>query len=189
MSAIDTLLNPKHRRACTYKAVKPFLYKPMPAIQLKYFKAPSTEEREAYAQETDLICSQCGNKVAVLGRTNTITNEVDCDLCAIEDYKYFEGFKTIKAAEAHRRRMFDTGYLLTEVLIDDYIAYYELLDHEDISVDEQQILTEISTDLQNMTPRPKKIELQNTLDQAKIERHYKRLIGQYIEWPRKRLSA
>ncbi|CAN5675022.1 hypothetical protein BH23PAT2_BH23PAT2_08780 [soil metagenome] len=189
MSAIDTLLNPRHRRACTYKAVKPFLYKPMPAIQLKYFKAPSAEEREAHTQETDLICSQCGKKVAVLGWTNTITGEAGCDLCAIEDYKYFEGFKTLKAAEAHRRRMFDTGYLLTEVLIDDYLAYYKLLDHENISVGEQQILTEISTALQNMIPKPKKIELQNTLDQTKIERHYKRLIGQYIEWPKNRQSA
>jgi len=41
MSAIDTLLNPRYRRASTYKAVKPFLSKPMPGIKLKYFVAPS----------------------------------------------------------------------------------------------------------------------------------------------------
>lgn len=183
MSAIDTLLNPRHRRACTYKAVKPFLYKPMPAIQLKYFTAPSAEDRKEHARETDLVCSQCGNKVAILGWTNTNTGEVACDICAIEDYKYFEGFKTLKAAEAHRRRMFDTGYLLTETLIDDYLGYYEIRDMEKLSVEEQEMLTNVSTDLQNWIPKPKKVELQNTLDQTKIERYYQRLIAQHIAWP------
>lgn len=160
----------------------------MPAIQLKYFKALSAEEREEHAREIDLVCSRCGNKVAVLGWTNTITGEVACDICAIEDYKYFEGFKTFKAAEAHRRRMFDAGYLLTEILIDDYLEHYEIPDVERLTVEEQEMLTAVSTDLQNWIPKPKKIELQNTLDQTKIERYYQRLIAQHITWPPSRFE-
>lgn len=154
----------------------------MPEIQLKYFKSPSDKEREEHARDTELVCSQCGNKVAVLGWTNVSTGEIGCDICAIEDYKYFEGFKTLRAAEAHRRRMFDSGYLLTEVLIDDYLAYSEIAGMDDLTLEEQEMLTNISTELQNMVPKPKKIELQNELDQAKIERYYKRLIKQYINW-------
>lgn len=36
-----SLLNPRHRRACTHKAVKPYLAAPMPPIVLKHFKAPT----------------------------------------------------------------------------------------------------------------------------------------------------
>jgi len=185
MSAIDTLLHPRHRRACTYKAVKPFLSKPMPAIELKYFTPPSEKERRQNIKKTNLICWQCENKVAIVGSTNTITGEIICDICAIKNYRDYEGFRTIQAAKAHRRRMFDVGYLLTEVLIDHYLNKYSLNEGELLD-EEHGMLVEFSIDLQNMIPIPKKTELQNSIDQSKIEHYYQRLIAQYLKLPSKR---
>jgi len=87
MDAIDSLLNPRHHRACTYKAVKPYLSQPMPAIVLKHFKAPTKSERAKMARETDLVCAQCNQKVSVPGSTNMQTGEVYCDNCAIDNYR------------------------------------------------------------------------------------------------------
>lgn len=160
----------------------------MPGIKLKYFTTPSEEERKKNTQETDIICAQCGNKVAVLGSINKLTGETVCDVCAIKNYRYVEGFKTIKAAEAHRRRLFDVGYLFTEVLVDDYLKKHNIASEENLSVEERQSLFEISNDLQNMIPRSKKIELQNTINQAKIDRYYRRLIEQQTKVPNSRLD-
>jgi len=101
---------------------------------------------------------------------------------------YYEGFKTRKAAEAHRRRMFDSTYLLTEVLFDKYLAFHGLTSDELLTDTEKQTLFETSYELDNMVPKPKKIELQNTLDQTKIERYYDRLIDQWLTIPHERIG-
>lgn len=140
------------------------------------------------ARETDLVCAQCNQKVSVLGSTNMHTGEVYCDNCAIYNYRVTEGFRTRKAAEAHRRRMFDTTYLLTEVLFDKYLAFHRLANDDLLSDTEKQTLLEISYKLDNLVPKPKKIELQNTLDQAKIERYYNRFIDQWLTIPQERIE-
>lgn len=177
--SMESLFKRRPNRACTYKAVKPYLSKPMPAIKLKYFQAPSKASRKRMAKESDIICSQCRQTVAVLGSTNTITGETSCDICAIEDYCKSEGFETRKAAEAHRRRLFDVGYLLTECLIDKYINAHGI-EEEGLTESEQRYLVDISYELQNMIPIPKRTELHHTIDQSKIERYYDRLIDQWV---------
>jgi hypothetical protein len=161
----------------------------MPAIKLKHFHAPTRVEREKMARETGLVCVQCHSKVAVLGAMDNQNSTVWCDNCAIDNYQVSEGFNTRQAAKAHRRRMFDVTYLLAEVLLDQYLAWHKLASEEDLSNREKEVLFETSYELNNMVPLPKKIELQNTLDQAKIERYYTRLISQWLRFPRERLDV
>jgi len=132
--------------------------------------------------ETDLICIQCGKKVAVVGAIDKNTEEVFCDNCAIDNYQVSEGFKTRVAAEAHRRRLFDVTYLLTEKLFDQYLAKHNLQE-EDLSVAEREELFNTSYWLENMIPKPDKIKLQNETNQSIIERYYDRLIERWIKIP------
>lgn len=79
--------------------------------------------------------------------------------------------------------MFDVGYLLTEVLTDNYLAFYGIRSIEALPAEEQEILVEVSANLQSWIPIPKRTELQSMLDQTKIEFYYQRLIKQHITWP------
>lgn len=185
---MDSLAKRRHNRACTYKAVKPYLSKPMPAIELKYFQAPSKEDRLRMAKEGGMICDSCGRAISVVGSTNTITGEMTCEDCAIEHYRKSEGFKTRRAAEAHRRRLFDTGYLLTETVFDMYLDKHGLEDEVELSNAERKELFELGVRLQKMIPPRKLTELHHTIDQAKIERYYRRLIDQNVEFPAKRFA-
>lgn len=158
--------------ACKYLEMQPFLSKPIPSIKLKYFNTPDKAERKEMAQKSDVICAECGKPVAVLGAMNQFTKQTICDICAIADYKIREGFNTIKAAEAHRRRLFDVSYLLTEMLIDRFLKVYNLSSEECLSDNQRQYIFQISTQLQNMIDRESKIALQNLPDQSEIEEFY-----------------
>ena len=45
-----------------------------------------------------------------------------CENCAISRYKDENNFKTLKAAKARRRRIFDVGYLFNETVLDLYMS-------------------------------------------------------------------
>lgn len=157
---------------CEYLEMQPFLSKPIPSIKLKYFNAPDEAERKELAQNSDMVCAECGKPVAVLGAMNQFTKQTICDICAIADYKVREGFNTIEAAEAHRRRLFDVSYLLTEMLIDRSLRVYNLSSEECLSEVQRQDIFQLSLQLQNTIDRESKIALQNQPDQSEIEEFY-----------------
>lgn len=171
--------------ACEYPELQPFLSRSIPLIELKYFQAPDDGQRAKMAQESDTICAECGHKVAVLGTIDRANGEVTCDICAINNYKEQEGFITIKAAEAHRRRLFDTGYLLTEMIIDRYLDRF-CITIDQLNEEENFAMAELSQNLQNDISKTQKIELQNQPDQAIIERYYNNLIDHQPILPTRR---
>jgi hypothetical protein len=185
MSVYDHSSEPG-KRACEYPELIGFLEKPIPYIRLKYAAQLTPSEREKTASESGLTCSQCHKKVAVMGSTNTATHEVTCDICAIKAYKTYQGFRTLKAAKAHRRRMFDIGYLFTELLIDDYMAYHEVEYLTDLSDNEYLELQTVSIHMQNTIPKEKKIALENTVSQIAIEDYYRHIIALKVTIPSER---
>ncbi len=163
---------------CEYLEMQPFLSRPIPSIKLKYFTTPDEAERKKLAQNSDTICAECGRPVAVLGAMNQFTKRTICDICAIADYKVREGFNTIRAAEAHRRRLFDVSYLLTEMLIDRFLRVYNLSSEECLSEAQRQDISQLSMQLQNMIDRETKIALQNMPDQSEIEEFYSSVLDE-----------
>ena len=60
-----------------------------------------------------------------------------CEDCAVERFKNDYGFKTLKAAHARRRRIFDVGYLFNEIILDTVLNEKKIKDiHEYKNVDE-----------------------------------------------------
>jgi hypothetical protein len=175
-----------HIPACYFNSMQPYLSKPIPAIKLAYFSARDTAGRAKLARENDMQCHQCGRAVAVVGSTNVYTGIIICDTCAIGNYQESEGFETRAAAKAHRRRLFDTGYLLTEMVIDRYITRFGI-EEPDLTEYERESIMNHSYDLQNSVPKSQKIKLQNTANQSEIEQYYQELIDRHLILPSARL--
>lgn len=162
-------------RACEYPELQPYLARPIPSIKLEYFTTPTHAERAELASKSDYICAKCKKAIVVMGSFNKFTQQSICDTCAIDDYMVYEGFKTIEAAAAHRRRLFDVGYLFTEMLIDRYLKAYGISSEDELSEAERQDVFHVSNELQEMMNRDTIISLQNEPSQAKIERFYNKL--------------
>jgi len=148
-----------------------WLSRPIPAIKLKYNRRPKKSERIA----NDLVCDQCRKKNILVGsggKNKDGSEYAICEACAIYNYGYRYYFETLKAAGAHRRRMFDIQYLLLEMLTDAFMAQRGLNDIEEMTDGQEDALLELSQELYNHDiPRSAKIRLENTEDQQDIEKY------------------
>lgn len=95
----------------------------IPCIQLKYYRTP---ERSKNVKTSGITCAICFEQNVVnigggfsdkQGKKHTI-----CERCAAKRYQNDYGFKTLEAAKASRRRIFDIGYLFNEMVIDRYLT-------------------------------------------------------------------
>lgn len=150
----------------------------IPQIKLKYLRHEPDGEKLTYP---DLTCSKCGKKDIPIGATlNTYTKNptVICEDCAIDDYKKRYGFSSRKAAAARRRRMFDIGYLLQEMVIDKYLVQNDIDDYGKIDIETMQFLGDLSRQIYNENfSRDEKLELENEPDQKIIEEKLRREIS------------
>jgi|GEM_PF-5819451 len=142
----------------------------LPAIRLKYLKHELNNEKLTYP---DMICSNCGKKNISIGAGfKTVSSEqfVICEDCAIDDYKTRFGFYSRQAAESRRRRIFDVGYLLQEMIIDQYLKQNKITDYEKLDIGTMEFISNISQQLYNENlSKKEKWELENEPDQAKIK--------------------
>ncbi len=157
-----------HKRACDYPELEPYLSKPIPAIKLKYHKSPTAKQRKEAALERGSKCAECGKDIEAIGSFNIYTQEETCDHCAIKFYMLEEGFENLKSAEAHRRRLFDVGYLFTEMMLDEYCEEVGM-GESDLEDTERRAISDDSQKAYNLIPVEVKIKLQNTPDQKRME--------------------
>ena len=94
----------------------------LPKIVLKYYKTPA---RALHDKPSGIVCAYCFEKDIVKigggfqdkkGKSHQI-----CEGCAIWQYRDEHGFRTLPAAKARRRRLFDVGYLFNEMVVDKYM--------------------------------------------------------------------
>jgi hypothetical protein len=119
-------------------------------------------------KDTALRCTECNEKIAIVGSYNSITGEHYCDNCAIDNYQVTEGFKTREAAAAHRRRLFDVSYLLTEMIADRYCESRKV-SFEQLTESDQKRIHDSSGTIWNSLSRSQKVALENNPEQLLIE--------------------
>ncbi len=169
-----------YRRAYTYAALQPYLSKPIPLIQLKYLTRPSLAEQKAMVLPSP--CAFCGRTWGGVGSGAKDGSSIICERCAIRNFQLNEGFKTLTAARAYRRRLFDVGYLWLEMLLDEYIALHELNSYEDVSPEAYGRISDLATFVMNSsTTTAQKVRLHNTPDQAMIEQNLRKFITPAVE--------
>lgn len=171
----DFLAPPMHKRACEYPELQPYLSQPIPKIKLKYYNQPTASQRRESAKEINQRCSECQKSIEVVGAWNLETEQAICDRCAIKNFMITEGFKNIKSAEAYRRRLFDVGYLFTEMILDKFCQKAGI-DEEQLEDVKRQALFESSQEIFNAIPFETKINLQHTPSQELIQKHLEKYL-------------
>ncbi len=145
----------------------------LPQIKLKYFSVPK------HGQD-NFVCFQCKQKSDKIGSGNFNDNppRFQCEKCAIENYMATEGYKSIKEAEARRRRMFDVSYLFQEKVID-CILVQENKKFKDLTNEEYQKALELANEMWNdkrLISREEKISLEEIYSQKEIEKVLQEII-------------
>jgi hypothetical protein len=100
-----------------------------------------------------------------------------CEPCAVWRFKEEHGFKTLTAAKARRRRIFDVGYLLNEMILDIYMNEKGIKRFEDCN-EADRIFVKSSEIYNLLFSKEDKIKLEEMESQRDIETEIsKRLIS------------
>ncbi len=150
--------------------------KVIPAIVLKYYKLPKKND----SVMPFFKCAWCfessnrsgGGFFDNSGKVNQI-----CENCAVSQYKHENNFKTLTAAKARRRRIFDVGYLFNETVLDVYMSEKNIKDFE-LCSNADDIFIKASELYNVLFSKEDKIKLEETNLQKDIESEInKRLIS------------
>lgn len=153
--------------------------KALPLIVLKYHRRPS-EVKDDKRPPSGITCAYCRTKniVDISGRFRDKKGKEQffCEHCAVEMYKEELGFRTLKAAHAHRRRIFDVGYLLSEIITDEYMKLHGFHAFDDIG-DKITDINEVTRNLWNyLFSKEEKLRIEAIEKQTEIEAELKKAL-------------
>ena len=132
----------------------------------------------------DAECVWCGKKNIQFGGMidgYSDNPKIICEDCAIDNWQKDYGFKTRKAAAAHRRRMFDVGYLFQEMVADKY-----MLDNgiDDLNNLDERVADNLTAKAQcvfnEKISKRKKQDLEIMIYQKDIENYLAKIIKKYL---------
>lgn len=121
----------------------------LPLIKLKYFSKdnPGHERKEA-----DIVCSVCNRSGVSVGsslRDPSGNHQVICEDCTVDAFQKEHEFKSRDVAASHRRRIFDVGYLLQEMIIDKYLDKKGIESVDDLNKNEFVALLNLGKEIYN----------------------------------------
>jgi len=148
----------------------------LPEIKLKYFMRPDIKSPDF--PRTSYTCDKCKMiNIPIVGSVNdgySDNPKYFCEDCSIDAYMKTYDFKTREAAASWRRRLFDVGYLLNDLIIDHYLKEKEIK-IEDMAPGKWEQLSNMSKDLYNSYSKEKKNILESIPDQSIIEKELKKM--------------
>lgn len=147
----------------------PDLEQVLPQLKLKYTKLEKDGKRVTFEGTK---CSKCKKKDISVGAGFLDKNkkeQIICEDCTIDRYFIDHRFKTREAAASRRRRIFDVGYLLAEIMLDKFMEAYNLKSLDEINEDEFMKMNELAKLSYNtFFTKEEKWDLENEPDQQKI---------------------
>ncbi len=148
----------------------------LPEIKLKYFMRPDIKSPDFPG--TNYTCDKCHMiNIPIVGSVTdgySDNPKYFCEDCAIDAYMKNYDFKTREVAASWRRRLFDVGYLLNDLIIDRYLKE-KGIKIEDMSGEKWEQLSNMSRDLYNSYSKEKKGILESIPEQSIIERELKKV--------------
>jgi len=152
------------------------------AIKLKYYQK---EKGGSGPRHDGIECFVCGKMNIAIGAVyNDESGEPKfiCEDCAIDAYQEKHRFKNREAAAARRRRIFDVGYLFSEMVTDKYLEEMNYKSIDDLSDQEISLLLNISREKYNsLFTKEEKTKLEETESQADIEKKLREKL-KYVEF-------
>ncbi|MFH1402598.1 MAG: hypothetical protein ABIG87_03185 [Patescibacteria group bacterium] len=146
----------------------------LPGIKLKYY---NKGEDGKDPTNPDMVCCFCGEKNIAIGSIMDAYSDNPkfvCEDCAIIRYQKEHNLKTKAAAAARRRRIFDVGYLFSEMITDKYLKEKGLKTIDDLEYEDMEKIMEIGKEAYNgLFSKAEKTKLEETEDSEKIEEKLK----------------
>ncbi len=147
-------------------------------IKLKYFKNPSPSDTSFPKKR----CSACAEIKPLVGSIDPNDEHFFiCEDCQIREYQRQLGFTSHDLARAHRRRLFDIGYLVREMVLDAYMKANQIISLDALPPDVFESIQNIGAVLYNTSlTRDEKIALENEPDQKKIEKSIRKILKPHL---------
>jgi len=143
--------------------------KVLSTIKLKYYKKPKEKDGEI---KTGIICGWCfGHDIVHIGGgfvdEKGAAHQI-CERCAVLRFKEEFKFRTLTAAKARRRRIFDVGYLFSEMAIDIHMSLHDIPDFDHFR-DPDDFFMKSNQIFNTLFSKEEKIRLEEIEDQKIIE--------------------
>jgi len=148
----------------------------LPGIKLKYFERPDI--KSSYFHSTNFTCYKCGMiNIPFIGSVRdgySDNPKYFCEDCSIDTYMKDYDFETREAALSWRRRIFDVGYFLNELIIDRYLKE-KGMPIEDLPNEKLESLSALGRDLYNTVSKKKKSLLESIPEQSVLEKELQKI--------------
>lgn len=148
----------------------------LPEIKLKYFKRPDLSSPDC--PKTNYTCNKCGKKnipfVGSVDGAYSPNPKYFCEDCAIDAYMVAYGFTSREAAASWRRRIFDVGYFLNEILLERY-AKGKNKTVDDLPEEEWWKVYNLGNNFYNKISKRKKEWLEAAPTQEELEKDLQKL--------------
>ncbi len=146
------------------------------SIILKYYSLPKKTDKK---EKSGINCAWCLEKNIVNiggGFSDENGNQYQiCEDCAVLRYKEEYKFRSLVAARAKRRRIFDVGYLFNEMVIDKYIEVKGMKDLSEMKTGfENDIFIEASNLFNYLFSKEEKVKIEEIENQKDIEEIFKK---------------
>lgn len=152
----------------------------LPQIKMKYTTLGVDTISDGF------MCHICKKPKKRLGSANMNLKkpEMVCEDCAIDQYQKYYDYKTREAAAARRRRIFDTGYLFQDIIVDRYLFENNKFLIEELSAKEMRKIFAFGKDMYNQLFRMEdKIRLEETYKQKDIEKEIRKTLDEIeFDW-------
>lgn len=150
----------------------------LPDIILKYYHAPRKSNKN---EPSGIVCACCSERNIInigggfydkKGRPRQI-----CEKCAVWRYRDDFGFRTLAAARARRRRIFDIGYLFNEMVIDKYMEIRGIKDIKELGDIQDKIFINAIQLYNYLFMKEDKERIEEIKNQTEIEIELRKKIG------------
>lgn len=123
-------------------------------------------------------CARCTREDVPLLNNATIGHaRLVCEMCAIDEFREYEGYETREAAASARKRSVDTPLLLAELALRRYAQMRRLKNVTAISVVEQaRIVADAHITYVTALSRAERREIETAKNQRMVERRLKELL-------------
>ena len=150
----------------------------LPMIQLKHFNKNEHHEIPRTPGTRCVICARENISIRSMGQKGTV-----CEQCTIDEYQCVFGIPNREAAIARRRRIFDIGYLFTEMYMDAVLQKRGLSSVDDLGdmATFNSLFQMAQNEFNVCFSKKEKIELEESKNQSEIERRFQEVINHLVE--------
>lgn len=146
----------------------------LPSLKLRLF----SDFEPIRPMVSGIPCARCAREdVSLLSNATIGYARLVCEMCAIDEFREYEGYETREAAASARKRSVDTPLLLAELALHQYAQTRRLKSVTAISVVEQaRIVADAHSTYVTVLSRAERREIETVKNQRMVERRLREIL-------------